>query len=171
MNGTACSSRPKDASTGSARLGSLWEEDTGDPTAGDCARRAPATRLALSRWAAFAWLSSDLISLIRYDIFRQVSGVPAKDFLDELTEERTRTNPDFPGLVEAALRTRQLLRSLAARRRELGLSQTQVAARMRTSQSALARFEAGGADPRVSTVQRYAHALGEELGHQRAAGA
>jgi ribosome-binding protein aMBF1 (putative translation factor) len=100
-----------------------------------------------------------------------VRVVPAKDFLDELIEERTRTNPDFPELVEAALRTRRLLRSLAARRRELGLSQTQVAARMRTSQSALARLEAGGADPRVSTVERYAHALGEELAHQRAASA
>ena len=95
--------------------------------------------------------------------------MPTKDFLDELIEERTQANPDFPEMVEAALRTRRLLRSLADRRRQLGMSQTQVAARMGTSQSALARLEGGEVDPRISTVERYARALGEELGHQRAA--
>jgi len=49
---------------------------------------------------------------------------------------------------------------LVARRHELGLSQTQVAARMGTSQSAVARLEAGQADVRLSTLERYAAALG-----------
>jgi len=93
-----------------------------------------------------------------------------KDFLDEIIEERTKANPDFPELVDAALRARRLLRSLAERRRELGLSQTTVAARMGTSQSALARLESGESDPRISTVERYALAVGEELDHRRAAG-
>ncbi len=93
-----------------------------------------------------------------------------KDFLDEIIEERTKANPDFPELVDAALRARRLLRSLAERRRELGLSQTTVAARMGTSQSALARLESGESDPRISTVERYALAVGEELEHRRAAG-
>lgn len=87
----------------------------------------------------------------------------AKDFIDELVDERTAQNPDFPQLVEAALRTRRLVRALAERRRAMGISQTVVAARMGTSQSALARLEAGGSDPRISTVERYARALGEEL--------
>jgi predicted transcriptional regulator len=47
-----------------------------------------------------------------------------------------------------------------ARRHELGLSQTQVAARMGTSQSAVARLEAGQGDVRLSTLERYAAALG-----------
>jgi len=72
-------------------------------------------------------------------------------------------------MVEAALRTRQLIRSLAERRRELSLSQTLVAARMGTSQSALARLEGGEVDPRISTVERYALAVGEELAHQHIA--
>jgi ribosome-binding protein aMBF1 (putative translation factor) len=93
----------------------------------------------------------------------------AKDFLDEVIEGRTKENADFPEMVEGALRARRLLRSLAERRRELGLSQTAVAARMRTSQSALARLEGGEADPRISTVERYALAMGEELAHRRAA--
>lgn len=89
-----------------------------------------------------------------------------KDFLDEIVQKRTKANPDFPQMVEAGLRTRLLLRSLAERRKELGLSQTLVAARMGTSQSALARLEAGESDPRISTVERYALAVGQELAHR-----
>lgn len=93
-----------------------------------------------------------------------------KDLVDELVEERTRRNPEFPSMVEAALRSHRLLRSLASRRLELGLSQTVVAARMGTSQSALARLETGEVDPRISTVQRYALALGEQIEHRRSTG-
>ena len=91
----------------------------------------------------------------------------AKDLIDEIVEKRTKENPDFPDMVDAAVRTRALLRSLADKRRRLGLSQTAVAARMGTSQSALARLEKGEADPRISTVERYALAVGEELAHRR----
>lgn len=90
-----------------------------------------------------------------------------KDFLDEIIAERSQRNAKFPEIIEAALRARTLLRSLTERRRELGLSQTVVAARMGTSQSALARLEGGEADPRITTVERYALAMGEELAHRR----
>jgi len=92
----------------------------------------------------------------------------AKDFLDEIVDQRAARNPDFPTMVEAATKSRQLLRSLAERRKGLGLSQTTVAARMGTSQPALARLEKGESDPRITTVQRYALALGEELSHSSA---
>jgi ribosome-binding protein aMBF1 (putative translation factor) len=84
-------------------------------------------------------------------------------FLDEIIGERTQRNRDFPGLVEAAVRRRELLRELAARREKLGLSQTLVAARMGTSQSAVARLEAGEVDTKLSTVERFAAALGQKL--------
>jgi ribosome-binding protein aMBF1 (putative translation factor) len=86
-----------------------------------------------------------------------------RDFLDEIVDERNRRNPEFPDLVEAALRRRQLLRELATRREKLGLSQTAVAARMGTSQSAVARLEAGEIDAKLSTVERFAAALGERI--------
>ncbi len=86
-----------------------------------------------------------------------------KDFLDEIVDERTKRNPDFPELVQAALRRRQLLRELATRREQLGLSQTAVAARMGTSQSAVARLEAGEIDAKLSTVERFAAALGQKV--------
>jgi ribosome-binding protein aMBF1 (putative translation factor) len=90
-----------------------------------------------------------------------------KDFLDEIVQKRKKPNPDFPQMVEANLRARRLLRSLAERRQKLGLSQTAVAARMGTSQSALARLEGGESDPRISTVERYALAVGQELAHRK----
>lgn len=86
-----------------------------------------------------------------------------KDFLDEVIDERTATNPAFAGLVEAAYERRRLLRALAERREQLGLSQTQVAARMGTSQSSVARLESGEADARLSTVERFSAALGVRL--------
>jgi len=69
----------------------------------------------------------------------------------------------FPGFKEMATRRRQLTESLVARRTSMGLSQTEVAARMGTSQSAVARLESGDADVRLSTLERYVAALGERL--------
>ena len=86
-----------------------------------------------------------------------------RDFLDEIVDERRPRSSEFPGLVEAALRRRQLLRELAARREQLGLSQATVAARMGTSQSAVARLEAGEIDAKLSTVERFAAALGQRV--------
>jgi predicted transcriptional regulator len=52
---------------------------------------------------------------------------------------------------------------LTGARRAAGLSQTEVAARMGTSQSVVARLETGDIDARLSTLQRYAAAVGREL--------
>ncbi len=76
--------------------------------------------------------------------------------------------PLLPGFREMAIRhmsaeRRRLVRELAEQRRSAGLSQTEVAARMGTSQSAVARLEAGDADVRASTLERYAAALGSEI--------
>jgi transcriptional regulator with XRE-family HTH domain len=69
----------------------------------------------------------------------------------------------FPGFRELSARRQALSDELAHRRRALGLSQTEVAARMGTSQSAVARIETGGSDVLLSTVDRYATALGRRL--------
>jgi predicted transcriptional regulator len=74
-----------------------------------------------------------------------------------------RHEPVFPGFREMAERRRALSAALVARRIDLGLSQTQVAARMGTSQSAVARLESGEVDVRLSTLERYAAALGQHL--------
>jgi transcriptional regulator with XRE-family HTH domain len=74
-----------------------------------------------------------------------------------------RHDPVFPGFKEAAARRRALAGTLSDERVGLGLSQTEVAARMGTSQSAVARIESGDADVRLSTLERYAAALGRQL--------
>jgi predicted transcriptional regulator len=71
--------------------------------------------------------------------------------------------PMLPGFREIAQRRRRVIGELAGARREAGLSQTEVAARMGTSQSVVARLETGEIDARLSTLQRYAAAVGREL--------
>lgn len=68
--------------------------------------------------------------------------------------------PVLPGFKQMAARRRALADDLVSRRVALGMTQTEVAARMGTSQSAVARMEAGESDLRLSTVERYAAAVG-----------
>ena len=76
--------------------------------------------------------------------------------------------PLLPGFREMALRRmaaerRLLVEELAGLRKAARLSQTEVAARMGTSQSAVARLESGDADVRASTLERYAAAIGSQI--------
>jgi Helix-turn-helix len=76
--------------------------------------------------------------------------------------------PVLPGFREMALRRmagerRRLITELARQRQSAGLSQTEVGARMGTSQSAVARLEAGDADVRATTLERYAAAIGGQI--------
>jgi transcriptional regulator with XRE-family HTH domain len=66
------------------------------------------------------------------------------------------------GLEDAAALV-DLVNDLVALRQALGIVQRQVAERMSTTQSAISDFERIGGDPRLSTVQRYARALGARL--------
>ncbi len=73
--------------------------------------------------------------------------------------------PLLPGFREMAMRRmskdrRRLIADLAVQRQAARLSQTEVAARMGTSQSAVARLETGEGDVRASTLERYAAAIG-----------
>src|SRR5688572_23589070 len=83
-----------------------------------------------------------------------------RDFLDDVIFERSRKNPRFPDLVAEAERRRSLARTLVAKREARGLSQTLVAARMRTAASVVSKLEAGG-DVKLSTLQRYCTAIGQ----------
>ncbi len=84
--------------------------------------------------------------------------------------------PVMPGFREMAMRRPadehvarmaedrgRLVRELAEQRQAAGLSQTEVAARMGTSQSAVARLESGTNDVRASTLERYAAAVGGQI--------
>src|SRR5215468_10047263 len=76
--------------------------------------------------------------------------------------------PLLRGFREMALRRmaaerRRLVEELTELRKAARLSQTEVAARMGTSQSAVARLEGGDADVRASTLERYAAAIGSRI--------
>ena len=88
-----------------------------------------------------------------------LDGVP-----DAAARDTTVPDSVFPGFRDLASNTDELIAALVSLRRDHGLSQTQVAARMGTSQSAVARLESGDSDARLSTLGRYAQALGTELG-------
>jgi len=83
----------------------------------------------------------------------------ARDFLDEIEAERTAANPKFPSLVAEAVWRRKLARTLVKIRERKQLTQTLVAARMKTSASVVSKLEAGG-DVKMSTLQRYCAAIG-----------
>lgn len=53
-----------------------------------------------------------------------------------------------------------MARELVAARSRAGLTQAEVAERMGTTQSVIARLEGGGRQPSMRTVQRYAKAIG-----------
>ena len=57
----------------------------------------------------------------------------------------------------------QVADRVAERRRELGLSQQQLATLTGTTQSAIARLEKGGRPPRIDTLLRIAEALARDL--------
>ncbi len=91
-------------------------------------------------------------------------------------QEAAASLPVMPGFREMALRRAadeqaarmaedrgRLVRELAEQRQAAGLSQTEVAARMGTSQSAVARLESGTTDVRASTLERYAAAVGGQI--------
>lgn len=84
------------------------------------------------------------------------------DLLDELIAEETERDSNFPALVEAELQRRVFARQLAEKRQRLGLSQTEVAHRMRSTQRIVSRLENGG-DVQLSTLARYVEALGLTL--------
>ncbi|CAN5359599.1 hypothetical protein BH20ACT9_BH20ACT9_00680 [soil metagenome] len=76
-----------------------------------------------------------------------------------MSDGRAGQLPPFPGFREMAERRRRVVAELVSARRQEGLSQTAVAARMGTSQSVVARIESAGNDVRLSTLERYATAV------------
>jgi predicted transcriptional regulator len=72
-------------------------------------------------------------------------------------------NPEFRQEYEKADAEFQLIETLVSARAKANLSQAEVARRIGTTQSAIARLEGGGVSPSISTLQRYAEATGMRL--------
>ncbi len=86
-----------------------------------------------------------------------------QDFVDEMIEESIKRDPEFRVLMEEAQQRRTLLHNLATLRAHARISKKTIAKRIKTSQSAIARLEAGSDDPHLSTIQRYAASIGKRI--------
>jgi predicted transcriptional regulator len=72
-------------------------------------------------------------------------------------------NPEFRQEYEKADGEFRLIETLVHARTKAKLSQAELAKRIGTTQSAIARLEGGGVSPTLSTLRRYAEATGARL--------
>ncbi|NTJ41537.1 helix-turn-helix transcriptional regulator [Agrobacterium larrymoorei] len=78
-------------------------------------------------------------------------------------KKRLMDDPGFREEYEKADAEFQLIEALVSARTRAKLSQAEVARRVGTTQSAIARLEGGGVSPSISTLRRYAEATGAKL--------
>ncbi len=83
-------------------------------------------------------------------------------YVSEL-RERWMKNPGFRAEYEAVKPTFELMMTLAEVRSSAGLTQQELAERMGTTQSAIARLEGWSSNPSTSTLRRFAEATGTRL--------
>jgi ribosome-binding protein aMBF1 (putative translation factor) len=80
------------------------------------------------------------------------------DDLDLSIAQRTAVDPEYPRLLDIEVRRQRIIGRLVAARKANDLTQAAIAAQMKVSQSVVAEIEAGRADIRFSTLERYAEA-------------
>lgn len=85
------------------------------------------------------------------------------DDLDAFSRAESEADPAFKAALEDAQLRRSLIEALVAARRAAALTQEAVAERMRTTQSTVSEFEGVSGDKRLSTLQRYARAVGKRV--------
>jgi transcriptional regulator with XRE-family HTH domain len=79
------------------------------------------------------------------------------------SEERKARDTAFDELLASINPEFALRKEISQARQRAGLSQTQLARRMRTTQSTIARLERGGRSPSVKTLRKLAEATGSRL--------
>lgn len=72
-------------------------------------------------------------------------------------------NPKYRREYKALEEEFSLVAALIEARARAGLTQEQVAQRMKTTQAVVARLEGGGSKPSTRTLERYAHATNSRL--------
>jgi ribosome-binding protein aMBF1 (putative translation factor) len=72
-------------------------------------------------------------------------------------------DPQYRREYEALEEEFSLVAAMIAARTRAGLTQQQVASRMKTTQAVIARLEGGGSKPSTRTLERYAEATGSRL--------
>lgn len=83
--------------------------------------------------------------------------------LDKWLEGESAKDPSFAAGLDEQFDKYRLAQQLKAMREKAGLSQKQLAERVRTKQPSIARIERARTLPRLDLLQRVAHALGAEM--------
>ena len=78
-------------------------------------------------------------------------------------KKRMMKSPEFRAEYEKADAEFSLIEALVQARTRAKLSQAQLARKIGTTQSAIARLEGGGVSPSIATLRRYAEATGGKL--------
>ena len=78
-------------------------------------------------------------------------------------KKRWMAEPEFRKGYDEADAEYTVIEALIRARNDANLSQAELAKRLGTTQSAIARLEAGGVSPSLSTLSRYAAATGNRL--------
>lgn len=86
--------------------------------------------------------------------------------LHELLEGQARPSVLQAQAMQMASGDYALLEALIAKREEMGLTQADLASKIGVSQQAVSKFERMDADPRLSTIRRYALAVGLKISHE-----
>jgi len=80
--------------------------------------------------------------------------------LEDLHRKRMK-DPEYQTAFTEMKPEFELARTLIQARAEAGLTQKQVAAKMKTSQAAVARLESGRSKPSTTSLERYASVVGK----------
>lgn len=83
--------------------------------------------------------------------------------LSRYTRERAARHPDFADGLESGYADFKVGVLLRQAREQAGLTQEELAERLETKKSAVSRIENHAGDIRLSTLERYARALGRSL--------
>lgn len=83
--------------------------------------------------------------------------------LDRYTQNRAERDPAFAQGLESGYSEFKIGLMLRRAREEAGLTQQQIAERLQTKKSAISRIETRTGDIRLSTIEKYAKALGRHL--------
>jgi transcriptional regulator with XRE-family HTH domain len=83
--------------------------------------------------------------------------------LDRYTRNRAERDPEFAQGLESGYSEFKIGLMLRRAREEAGLTQEQIAERLQTKKSAISRIETRTGDIRLSTIEKYAKALGCHL--------
>ncbi len=111
------------------------------------------------------WLDADTRTPERRRKDEKISSDAEADRerIDQILRSAGETGEPLAVEEASAILARKLLGSLIAARSKAGLSQAEVARRMGVPQPAIVRLEAGTHSPTLTTLARYASAIGVDL--------